>query len=106
MYNPRYARYAEAHGRTPEEMLKADVIEWPGGSMCGFMLWMNEKWAKFCRLHNVLNTRELRLKLDEVDTKFDEWLGTQDPSPCQTCIDADDPECFDCGGSGTTVEPL
>lgn len=24
--------------------------------------------------------------------------------PCQTCIDADDPECFDCGGSGTVEE--
>lgn len=73
--NPRYARYAEAHGRTPDEMHEADVIDWPGGSMCGFMLWMGEQWATFCRIHDVLNTRELRLKLgsEETDAQFDAW---------------------------------
>lgn len=75
--NPRYVRYAEAHGRTPDEMLKADVIEWPGGSMCGFMLWMNEQWRKFCMLHHVSNTRELRLKIDDADAKFDAWQSAQ-----------------------------
>lgn len=39
MINPRYANYARAHGRTPDEMRSADLKEWPGGSMTGFVLW-------------------------------------------------------------------
>jgi hypothetical protein len=58
-------------------MLKADVIEWPGGSMCGFMLWMSAQWASFCRLHNVSNTRELNLKLRDVDAQFDAWQSSK-----------------------------
>lgn len=38
-HNPRYAAYAAAHGRTPEDQLDADRLEWPGGIMCGFVLW-------------------------------------------------------------------
>lgn len=63
-----------AHGRTPDEMLAADVIDWPGGSMCGFMLWMNEQWSTFCKIHGARNTTELRLGMgDEADALFDAW---------------------------------
>ena len=37
--NPRYIQYARQHGKTPEEMLAHDRKAWPGGSMCGFILW-------------------------------------------------------------------
>lgn len=38
-WNPRYVAYARAHGLSPEGMKARDQIEWPGGVMCGFILW-------------------------------------------------------------------
>lgn len=38
-HNPRYVAYARAHGRTPEAQLRQDRRDWPGGSMCGYVLW-------------------------------------------------------------------
>lgn len=41
-WNPRYVRFAEVHGRTPEEQLEYDEEQWPGGRMCGFICWMSQ----------------------------------------------------------------
>lgn len=41
--NPRYANYARAHGRDPNAQLEQDRLDWPGGSMVGFVLWNNER---------------------------------------------------------------
>lgn len=43
-WNPRYAAYARAHGRTPEAMLEHDRGAWPGGRMTGFMCWIADRW--------------------------------------------------------------
>lgn len=40
--NPRYLQYARAHGRSGEEQLAHDKEAWPGGAMCGFILWMKQ----------------------------------------------------------------
>lgn len=51
-FNPRYVAYARAHGKTPEEMIEYDHVAWPGGCMCGFMIWMSVKkqaFFKTCR---------------------------------------------------------
>jgi hypothetical protein len=45
--NPRYVAYAKFHNRTPEKMLERDKKEFPGGCMCGFILWINEMLQEF-----------------------------------------------------------
>jgi len=45
--NPRYAAYAQAHGKTPDEMMEHDRAAWPGGCMCGFIVWMSEQKRAF-----------------------------------------------------------
>lgn len=49
-WNPRYVAYAKAHDMTPEAMLAYDDVMWPGGLMCGFLVWMGEQWAAFARV--------------------------------------------------------
>ena len=48
--NPRYVNYARAHGKSPAAMLAADKITWPGGCMCGFLLWNSARLAEFRKL--------------------------------------------------------
>ena len=48
--NPRYVAYASAHGKTPDEMMKHDRIAWPGGCMCGFILWIDEQKQLFWKV--------------------------------------------------------
>lgn len=46
-WNVRYVAYARANGRKPEAQLKHDREAWPGGVMCGFILWISAKWAEY-----------------------------------------------------------
>lgn len=48
--NPRYLAYCRAHGHTPEEQLEIDRKSWPGGSMCGFILWNTGKLDRFKKI--------------------------------------------------------
>jgi len=45
--NPRYVAYAKAHGRSPANQLATDRKKYPGGCMCGFLVWMNRQRQKF-----------------------------------------------------------
>lgn len=45
--NPRYVAYAKAHGRTLDEMMDNDRRAYPGGCMCGFILWISQMKQKF-----------------------------------------------------------
>lgn len=68
--NSRYVSYAAAHGMTPDEMLAADRVRWPGGSMVGFMSWIDGKWREWCAL-----THRPRSALNFADhAAFDAWL--------------------------------
>ncbi len=45
--NPHYLAYAKYNGKSPDEMMEHDTIEYPGGCMCGFILWMSAMKQKF-----------------------------------------------------------
>ena len=45
--NPYYLAYCKAQGREPEAQKAHDTIEWPGGKMCGFMLWIQRAWREW-----------------------------------------------------------
>lgn len=49
--NPRYVVYARAHGKTPDEMMAHDDKAWPGGVMCGFIIWMSQQQTLFYKAH-------------------------------------------------------
>jgi hypothetical protein len=50
-YTLQYTAYAKEQGREPDAQLAADVIEWPGGRMTGFILWSRERVQEFGALH-------------------------------------------------------
>lgn len=50
-YQFRYLVYCRKNGNnTPEEQLKIDENKYPGGLMCGFILWIREKINEFYKL--------------------------------------------------------
>jgi hypothetical protein len=51
-WNPRYLYYVASQGdRTPEAQMEHDRVEYPGGRMCGFILWISGRRQKFLREH-------------------------------------------------------
>ncbi len=40
-FQPYFVAYANAHSNTPEKQLEKDRAEYPGGCMCGFILWIS-----------------------------------------------------------------
>jgi hypothetical protein len=45
--NPHYLAYARAHDKSPTEMFDYDFAAWPGGCMCGFLLWISDRKQEF-----------------------------------------------------------
>ena len=50
-WNPLFVAYARVHGHEPQQQLDHDQKAWPGGCMCGFMLWMSALKERFRKLH-------------------------------------------------------
>lgn len=73
-WNRRYRAYATAHGMEPEEMLRHDREQWPGGCMAGYFIWINKAWEDFTRLNGFRSREEVFLGLDDPHRKFDTWL--------------------------------
>ena len=41
-YQSRYIAYAKAHSMRPDKMLEYDSNRFPGGLMCGYILWITK----------------------------------------------------------------
>lgn len=50
-YTREYLAYCKFHGKTPEEMMSSDSKRFPGGVMCGFIVWFSEVRQKFRACH-------------------------------------------------------
>lgn len=73
--NPRYLSYCAAHGNTPDQQHAADDAAWPGGIMCGFILWIGEQWSVFEQLHGIRpGTRASQYFRGMNGDAFDAWL--------------------------------
>lgn len=49
--NPHYAAYSRAHGRSIDAMMEHDRKEYPGGCMCGFILWISKQSQAMYDVH-------------------------------------------------------
>lgn len=74
-YTDLYTLYAKAYDNTPDDQMVADQEKWPGGRMCGFILWMNAAWRKFDELHDP-QRKDVPHTPKERDA-FREWLKTE-----------------------------
>ena len=70
-WNPYYICYAKTHGKTPEDMLLQDDVTFPGGVMCGYILWIREQWRQW-KLENGISPNDPMS--GEMRTKFGLWL--------------------------------
>ena len=71
-FQPRYVAYARSLGETPEETHARDVDRWPGGRMCGFILFISEAWRDWDKQH--VHTRDHARTQDE-HVAFTDWLS-------------------------------
>lgn len=70
--NARFVAYCLAHGETdPATMIARDAERYPGGKMCGFIVWISQRWSawrasKRYNLDHFLSTED--------HAEFDAWL--------------------------------
>ncbi len=74
----RYRAYCIAHGAESRlEMIERDRIAWPGGCMCGFLLWIKAQWRDWKAA-----TGWRGFILSDADHEaFDRWLAARHPVP-------------------------
>jgi hypothetical protein len=75
--NPRYLAYCKYHGRSVEQQRSHDANEYPGGKMCGFILWVDEHIRAFFNQHPECFYNQHLLR--DQDT-FTAWLNRQKQS--------------------------
>jgi len=50
-FTPHFIAYASSNGNTPEKQLEVDDKKFPGGKMCGFILWISANKQAFRKKH-------------------------------------------------------
>lgn len=76
-FNSRYLAYCRATGGLdPDATMARDAERWPGGLMCGAILWVNDHWREWEREND-------RPKWDDHSRAdheaFDRWLDERYP---------------------------
>ena len=83
-WNYRFVCYAKAKGwgeTNLDGFLVQEELQYPGGKMAGFSIWITAKWSEF-GMEKVgrRETETVRLMLGgEADRLFDAWLGQKYP---------------------------
>lgn len=75
--NPRYLAYSRAHGMDPDAMLEHDRERWPGGVMCGFIVWIHRRWLVWDAEHG---RKPFGHHSAEDHAAFDAWLAMPEQS--------------------------
>lgn len=75
-FNPRFVEYCRlTGGLSAEETLKRDAETYPGGLMCGFILWLGDRWKEWSReFHDV---DYVEIKSEAHHAHFDTWLANK-----------------------------
>lgn len=79
-WNPRYAVFARAHGRTPEDQAQFDETKWPGGCMVGFQLWISQQLREAYAASQGSVFRDLNGLHVWVQSEWDVWLNRPNAS--------------------------
>lgn len=80
-FQPLYVAYAKAHGREPEAMLEHDTERWPGGKMCGYLLWGGERLHAWATLTGHPRAKDANAPMWETDVEaYHTWL-VETPQP-------------------------
>lgn len=90
-WTPRFLAYAEHLGMSPEGAIIRDRDRYPGGSMTGFVLWLQGRWRAWHKARGIPDrpsdyaaVRGSRWAQDD----FDRFLGAPAPVDPGTVTDA------------------
>lgn len=73
-YNPRYSHYCASNHNIESAQLIIDKQVYPGGCMCGFIIWISEHWREFKLLINYPPNTFIS---ESTHIEFDNWLQTK-----------------------------
>lgn len=74
--NSRYLAYCKAHGEPdPDKMIEKDKKIYPGGFMCGFILWIQVKWDEWKEENKKFYSGDSHTPADSDHNLFDTWLN-------------------------------
>jgi hypothetical protein len=78
-WNPRYLQYCRVNGESnPNRMLEKDYERYTGGKMCGFILWVQNKWSQWYEFIGIGKLSVYEQVLHQDHAAFDKWLAAQD----------------------------
>lgn len=83
-WNRRFVAYATAHRETPDAMLEADEVRFPGGRMAGFITWIRQQWHAWATETGHPRARDANWPMSMTDhAAFDAWLAVRADELCR-----------------------